>query len=104
MKELNEWLISETSICPEPDMAKCSVCGWEGYSYECETEWEQDGWESPAYQIDLCPKCEDGGCVDDYFYSEQQIIEYEKWKENEKQTTTIRANINSNENEITKND
>ena len=49
------------------NMCKCSNCGWEGNVSECETDTEQDSWESPSYIIHLCPKCEDGGCIDDYF-------------------------------------
>jgi len=33
------------------DMCGCSNCGWEY-----------------TYTIHLCPECEDGGCIDDYWY------------------------------------
>jgi len=54
---------------PVPDMCSCSICSWEGQVSECETGWDQDGYESEPYQIHLCPVCEDGGCIDDYWYS-----------------------------------
>lgn len=57
------------------DMCKCSNCGWEGFCHECETEWESEGWEYPSYQVHLCPKCDDGGCIDDYWYSDDCIDE-----------------------------
>lgn len=68
----------ETDATPLCDMCRCSNCGWSGKTSDCETEMESDGWEMPSYQIHLCPKCEDGGCVDDYFYSEQLWEELEK--------------------------
>ena len=52
-----------------PDIAICSVCGWRGPVAECETDEEGD-WENGYYKVDLCPKCEDGGSVDDYDFSE----------------------------------
>lgn len=54
---------------PLADMCRCSICGWKGKVSKCETEWESDGWEYQPYQIHLCPKCKDGGCIDDYYYS-----------------------------------
>ena len=65
---------------PKFDIAKCSKCGWKGKVSDCDTEWESEGWEYPKYQIHLCPKCEDGGCIDDYDYSPKMLIEYKKWK------------------------
>jgi hypothetical protein len=41
---------------------------------------ESDGWEQPEYQIHLCPVCEDGGCVDDYWFSEESIETDEEMK------------------------
>jgi len=58
---------------PEPaDMCGCSDCGWKGKCSDCETEWEQDGYENPSYQIHLCPMCIDGGCIDDYWHSDKE--------------------------------
>jgi len=55
-----------------PDMCKCSNCGWQGDRMDCESEWESEGWEYPDYQVDLCPVCPDGGCIDDYWMSSSQ--------------------------------
>lgn len=63
---------------PKADMCGCSICGWKGKCSGCETAWESDGWEYPQYEIHLCPKCEDGGCVDDYWYSDEVINELQK--------------------------
>ena len=71
---------------PEPtfDVAKCSNCGWNGPVGDCETDTEGD-WESGYYEIHLCPKCEDGGCVDDYDFTESQHAKWEEWcKRNKK--------------------
>jgi hypothetical protein len=78
---------------PSYDIAICSECQWKGPVSECEEGREGD-WESGYYAIDLCPICEDGGCVDDYTYSEEQLEEYYKWKERN-ENTTIRVNNNS---------
>jgi len=59
------------------DMCRCGNCGWVGKCSDCETEWESDGWEMPEYQIHLCPNCEDGGCIDDYWYSDEAVKELE---------------------------
>ena len=56
---------------PPCDLCKCSECGWEGKADDCETDVEQDGWEFPKYTIHICPECPDGGCIDDYWYSEE---------------------------------
>ena len=53
-----------------PDMCGCSECGWSGKISECEWEMESEGWEYPPYRVDYCPKCEDGGCIDDYYNEE----------------------------------
>lgn len=63
---------------PKPDIAHCSNCDWEGPASECEQE-EDGDWESGYYMIDLCPKCEDGGCVDDYSMSEERAEEWNVW-------------------------
>jgi len=55
-----------------PDMCGCSNCGWKGKCSDCKTDWESEGWEYPEYQIHLCPVCDDGGCIDDYWYSEDE--------------------------------
>lgn len=64
---------------PEPDVAMCSSCGWRGKVYRCPVEQEGD-WESGYYDIHLCPKCEDGGCVDGYTYSRLQYLRLILWR------------------------
>ena len=48
-------------------MCKCSNCGWKGSTKGLETEIESEGWEYPQYTIHLCPECDDGGLIDDYW-------------------------------------
>ena len=58
---------------PEPDMCKCSECGGTFKVADCEQDHDHhDGWEMPAYTEIYCPKCEEGGCVDDFFFSEDK--------------------------------
>jgi len=59
---------------PLPDIAICSGCEWKGHVSECKTDEEGD-WENGYYIIHICPICEDGGCIDDYEYSEGGIKE-----------------------------
>ena len=77
---------------PESDIAICSECGWEGPVSECQTDQEGD-WESGYYTIHLCPKCEDGGCIDDYDMTPECLKEWEKWnaENNNKQYIGIRC-------------
>ena len=66
--------LNNKQIAPPADMCGCSNCGWKGKCSDCETDWENDGWETPEYQIHLCPRCEDGGCIDNYWYSDDVVI------------------------------
>lgn len=66
---------------PEPpmDVGHCASCGWKGPISECRVK--QDGdWESGYYDAHLCPKCEDGGCIDDYDYSPEQFQRVREWQ------------------------
>jgi len=64
---------------PEADIAICSNCHWSGNVSECDTE--DDGcWEDGYYKVELCPNCEDGGCIDEYEYSEEQFKKLKEWK------------------------
>ena len=47
-------------------IGRCSTCNFEAPTDKLETDEEGD-WEYGYYLIHLCPKCDDGGCVDDYF-------------------------------------
>ena len=71
---------------PKPDIAICSKCGWRGPVSECDVDPYGDGdWESGYVPVDLCPVCEDGGCIDDYDMSDERFEEWRKWwEENEK--------------------
>lgn len=44
---------------PDDCRASCTEfdCGWEGVVSDCGTDWEQDSWETPEYQVIICPKC-----------------------------------------------
>lgn len=75
---LSDGLSSVGEPEPLPDIAICSACGWRGKITECETE--QDGtWEEGYYDIHLCPKCEDGGRIDDYDMTADRCLEWLKW-------------------------
>ena len=66
---------------PEPkvDIAICSECGWRGSVDDCIKG--QDGdWESGYYEVDFCPKCEDGGCIDNYDMTPERTKEWEEWR------------------------
>lgn len=63
---------------PPPDLASCSTCGWKGKVEECGNDTEGD-FESGYYGIHLCTKCNDGGCVDDYNMSPEQMQKWTEW-------------------------
>ena len=53
------------------DMCRCSTCHGKFKVSDCEADFgNHNGWELPPYTLHLCPNCEDGGSIDDYFYSE----------------------------------
>jgi len=54
-----------------PDMCKCSSCGGVFKVSECIHDHDHhDGWEMPAYTAILCVACKDGGCIEDFWFSE----------------------------------
>ena len=56
-----------------PDMCKCNTCENTFKVEDCDSEYDHhDGWEMPAYTEILCTVCEDGGCIDDFFFSEEK--------------------------------
>ena len=64
---------------PMPDMGRCSDCGWSGPLSKCPME--QDGdWETGYYDVPVCPRCDDGGCLDDYYYSWRQWWRWKRWR------------------------
>ena len=73
-------LLTENKVDPEPkpNIAICSECGWQGPTSECIKDQEGD-WESGYYLIDLCPVCEDGGCIDDYDMTPERTKEWGEW-------------------------
>ena len=64
---------------PPLDIAICSVCGWRGPTSECPKH-EDGEWETGLFDVCDCPRCEDGGMVDDYDYSPEQHKRYEEWR------------------------
>ena len=76
---------NSVNIEPLPDIAKCSNCGWSGPVNEC-IEGEDGDWENGYYSIHECPKCDDGGCIDDYEMSIDQAKKWNKWYEKRENT------------------
>ena len=67
----------------ENDLCKCSNCGETFKVSECPVEIERDGWENPPYEIHECPKCPDGGDINDYSMSPERLALWDKLKEKE---------------------
>lgn len=57
---------------PEPDIALCSECGGAFHVSKCKTE-EEGSWEEGYWTMHVCPKCPDGGCIDDYAMSDRPL-------------------------------
>ncbi len=58
----------------KPDLCKCSTCEKTFKISDCHQDYgHHNGWEMPAYNEITCPECEDGGCVDDYFFSDKLL-------------------------------
>lgn len=55
----------------QPDLVTCSNCHKTFKLEDCETE-EDGDWETGYYLVFICPNCEDGGCLDNYTYSNEQ--------------------------------
>jgi len=57
--------------------AECeeSRCDWIGLPKDCETDWEQDSWETPPYEVAFCPKCNEPSVV---FYDDKFITKTER--------------------------
>jgi len=82
--EVNKY--NDLDPMPEPDIAICSQCGWRGPIASDEATLERD-WED-GYCVDLCPICDDGGCIDDYDFSTvEKAKEWEEWFERKARTT-----------------
>lgn len=61
----------DPSAEPQPNLARCSKCGWEGGPVH--------DLESGYYEVHDCPKCGDGGCVDDYSMTAAQARKWDEW-------------------------
>lgn len=62
---------------PKIDMCKCCECGISLKVSECIPDYgHHDGHEMPPYTEYLCPFCEDGGCVDDFFPSAKSQLDF----------------------------
>ncbi len=48
-----------------PEMIGICTCGYSAFVSTLETQ--TVGWEDPTIEL-ICPKCEDGGCIDDFIY------------------------------------
>lgn len=70
---------------PSPDLATCSDCQQQFKISDCPIEIDGD-WETGYYDVPICPKCEDGGCLDTYDYSPEQFKKLKEW-ENAKTNT-----------------
>ena len=70
--------VKETDSEPQPDIAICTVCETRTPVTECPQERDGD-WESGYFMVHVCPVCEDGGCIDDYGMSEQQLSKWDAW-------------------------
>lgn len=55
----------------KPDnMCDCSECQRSYRVSQIDFEYEYESWEMPTkYVIHFCPVCEDGGCIESYWYS-----------------------------------
>ena len=65
---------------PGPNMCRCSDCGHRFKISSVKQEQDRD-WETGQVEYrHICPDCEDGGCIDDYYMSHRQSRAYRKWK------------------------
>lgn len=59
---------------PKPDMCKCYECNYEFEVDTCIKDFgHHNGWELPPYTEILCPVCEDGGEINDFWFSEDVL-------------------------------
>lgn len=65
---------AEKKIDDSPDLCKCGNCHTEFKVKDCELDYgHHNGWEMPAYSEVICSVCDDGGCIDDFYYSNNKI-------------------------------
>ena len=72
----------EKSGPPSPDIAICSECNGRFKFEECITATDGD-WETGYYTVLLCPVCPEGGEIDNYDYSPEQLKKYNEYKKDE---------------------
>lgn len=55
---------------PEEMIAICSTCGYSADESAFDFELDYESWKGAPhmYKVLFCPKCPDGGCVDDFIY------------------------------------
>lgn len=62
--------ITKSDKGPKPNMCKCSACeSILNVNDTIKNYDHHDGWEMPAYTIDECPNCKDGGLIENYWFS-----------------------------------
>jgi len=63
---------------PKADLAICSSCrrAWPVDGLETE---EAGDYESGYFRVHICPKCEDGGLIEEYTMSEDRAREWGEW-------------------------
>jgi hypothetical protein len=72
MSKLNELVAVENENEDYDDMCSCSDCGWSGKIADCYLHEECESWELPQlYTVIDCPKCEDGGCIENFWSSKE---------------------------------
>jgi len=83
--EINDLLLSlkeafDPDREPLPDIAICR-CGWRGPISECDTnlDYSEGDWECGYRIVHLCPKCEDGGSIDNYDMSDKVLEAWNSW-------------------------
>lgn len=72
--------------CPDipQDSGECSVCGWSGKLSDAVKE-EEGNYQSGYYTAVFCPECEDGGCIENFYPSEEA---HQKWREENEVSAT----------------
>ena len=68
---------------PELDRCRCSDCHTTFFTKDLPIEEESEGWEYPTYTVHVCTKCEEGGCIENYYPSSRALREWKETKETE---------------------
>ncbi len=67
------------------DLCRCSVCHVDFAVSDCIKDYgHHDGWEMPAYTELLCPDCECGGCIEDFWSSDKAVLEHGEYLQEHK--------------------